>query len=77
MLSLSGVNQLPFHGDKRYRGEEESNAKEFVNSSGEKGQTKNLLWAAVRVRFSACSGVAVKCLFPQHSLSFHAASTSQ
>lgn len=65
--SLSGVNQPPFHVDKRYRGAEGNSAKEFVNSSGEKGQTKNLLWAAVRARFSACSGVAVKCLFQQHS----------
>ena len=50
---------------------------EFVNSSREKRQTENLLWAAVRARFPACSGVAVKCLFQQYSLSFHAASTSQ
>lgn len=42
-----------------------------------KAKPKTFLWAAVRARFSACSGVAVKCLFQQHSLSFHAASTSQ
>lgn len=29
---------------------------------------QNLLWAAVRARFSACSGVAVKCLFQPRSL---------
>lgn len=34
------------------------------------GANQNLLWAAVRARFSACSGVAVKCLFQLHSLSF-------
>lgn len=50
-FSLSGVNQLRFSIDKRHRREEGSKAKEFVNSSGEKGQTKNLLWAAVRARF--------------------------
>lgn len=54
-----------------------STAKEFVNSSGEKGHTKALLWAAVRARFSACSGVASKCLFQPHSVSFHEAIESK
>lgn len=49
----------------RYKREEGagSSAEEFVNSSGEKGQTKTLLWAAVRARFSACSGLLWNVFF--------------
>lgn len=47
----------------RDTGEEESNAKEFVNSSGEKGQTKNLLWAAVREDFQHAQGLLLNVFF--------------